>query len=57
MERIIAWKEINNMNFLKGTIIGMIAGACIGYMENESICKIMKKGEKEFKKMKRKFGM
>ena len=32
------------MNFLKGAIIGMVAGACIGYMENESICKIMKKG-------------
>lgn len=45
------------MNFLKGTIIGMVAGACIGYMENESICKIMKKGERKFKKIKRKFGM
>ena len=45
------------MNFLKGAIIGMVAGACIGYMENESIWKKMKKGEKEFKKIKRKFGM
>lgn len=45
------------MNFLKGTVIGMLAGACIGYMENDMIYKMMKKGEKEFKKIKRKFSM
>ncbi len=42
------------MEFVKGTIIGMIAGACIGYMNNETICSLMKSGRKEFRKLKRK---
>lgn len=45
------------MNFVKGTLLGMIAGTCIGYMGNDTIFKIMKKGEKEFKKIKRKISM
>lgn len=42
------------MDFMKGTIIGIIAGTCIGYVGNETICEIMKTGKKELKKMKRK---
>ncbi len=42
------------MDFVKGTLIGIIAGTCIGYMGNETICSVMKNGRKEFRKMKRK---
>ena len=42
------------MDFMKGTIIGIIAGTCIGYVGNETICGIMKTAKKELKKMKRK---
>lgn len=43
------------MDFIKGTIIGIIAGTCLGVMKNEMICDAMKMGRKEFRKMKRKF--
>ena len=42
------------MEFVKGTMIGIIAGACIGYMNNETICGLMKSGRREFRKLKRK---
>ena len=37
------------MNFIKGTILGMIAGTCLGYFGNDTIFHAMKKGEKELK--------
>ena len=42
------------MEFMKGTIIGIIAGAGSGYMNNETICGLMKSGKREFRKLKRK---
>ncbi len=42
------------MEFIKGTIIGMIAGACVGYLKNDMIYEAIKNGKKEFNKMKRK---
>jgi hypothetical protein len=45
------------MDFIKGTVMGMIAGACIGYIENEKICELMKNGKKEFRKMKKKINL
>lgn len=45
------------MDFVKGTLIGIIAGTCIGYMENETICGLMKTGKREFRKMKRKINL
>lgn len=42
------------MDFVKGTLIGIIAGTCIGYMGNETICGMMKTGRREFRKMRRK---
>jgi len=43
------------MEFVKGTIIGIVAGTCIGYMKNDMICSAMKKGKREFRNLKRKF--
>ena len=37
------------MDFVKGTLIGIIAGTCIGYMGNETICGLMKTGKREFR--------
>ncbi len=42
------------MEFVKGTIIGLVAGACIGYMKNDMIYSAMKKGKKEFRNLKKK---
>ncbi len=45
------------MNFVKGTLLGMIAGTCLGYFGNDMIFQAMRKGEKEFKKLKKKISM
>ena len=45
------------MNFIKGAIIGMVAGTCLGAMKNEMFSDIMKKGKKEIRKMKRMLSM
>lgn len=45
------------MDFVKGTLLGIVAGTCIGYMGNETICDLMKAGKKEFRKMKRKISL
>lgn len=42
------------MEFIKGTLIGIIAGTCIGYMGNDTICGLMKTGKREIRRMKRK---
>lgn len=41
------------MEFVKGTLFGIIAGTCIGYMGNDTICGLMKTGKREFRRMKR----
>ena len=43
------------MEFLKGTIVGIIAGTCLGVIKNDMFTDAMKMGRKEFRKMKRKF--
>lgn len=43
------------MEFVKGTIIGMVAGACIGMMKKDMFEDAIKMGKKEFKKLKRSF--
>lgn len=45
------------MDFIKGAIIGVVAGTCIGVMNNEMICEVLKNGKKEIRKMKRKFNV
>lgn len=42
------------MNFIKGTLIGVIAGTCIGYLGNDTICGLMRTGKGELRKIKRK---
>ena len=36
------------MEFIKGAIIGMIAGTCVGYLKNDMICEAIRNGKKEF---------
>ncbi len=45
------------MDFIKGAIIGMVAGTCIGVIKNDMICDAMQMGKKGIRKMKRKFGL
>lgn len=42
------------MNFIKGTIIGMVAGTVFGVMENDMILDMCRQGKKKIKKLKRK---
>ena len=42
------------MDFIKGTIIGMVAGTCLGVIKNDMICDALRIGKKELRKMKRK---
>ena len=44
------------MNFVKGAIVGMFAGAIVGVMNSDEIIDAIRMGKKEFKKMKRKCG-
>lgn len=41
------------MEFLKGTILGMIAGTYLGVMKNDMFYDAIKKGKKEIKKLKK----
>lgn len=43
------------MNFTKGAIIGMIAGAVVGVMNSSSIIGMCKKGKKQVMRMKRRY--
>lgn len=43
------------MEFIKGTILGMMAGAVVGAMNSDFLYDTFKNGKKEFKKIKRKF--
>ena len=39
------------MNFVKGAMLGMLAGAVVGYMNSDSLKDMMKKGKNVVKKM------
>ncbi len=45
------------MNFIKGAMIGMLAGAVVGVMNSDSLKGMMKKGKNTFKKMTKNIGM
>ena len=45
------------MDFIKGAMIGIVAGTCLGVMKNDMFCDVLKMGKKELRKMKRKFSM
>ncbi|MEG2348486.1 MAG: hypothetical protein RSB67_02430 [Clostridia bacterium] len=44
------------MNFVKGTMIGMFAGAVVGAMNSNTIMKMYFKGRKGYKKMIKRYG-
>ena len=54
MRIIIIRKENDKMEFIKGTIIGMVAGTCLGVIKNEMFCDIIKQGKRKFRKMQKK---
>lgn len=39
------------MNFVKGAMLGMMAGAIVGAMNSNTINDVIKKGKNKFKKM------
>lgn len=45
------------MEFVKGALIGMVAGTCLGVIKNEMFCDVLKSGKKEIRKLKRKFSL
>lgn len=45
------------MNFTKGAILGIIAGTVVGVMNKDGIMGMINKGQKEMRKMKRRYGM
>lgn len=42
------------MDFAKGALIGMVAGALVGVMNSSNLVGMYKKGKKELMKMKKK---
>ena len=44
------------MSFVKGAMMGMVAGAIVGAMNSGSIMKMFNKGTREVKKMARRVG-
>ena len=47
-------KENDKMEFIKGTIIGMVAGTCLGVIKNEMFCDVIKQGKRKFRKIQKK---
>lgn len=45
------------MNFVKGAMMGMVAGAIVGVMNSDSLMKMFSKGTKQAKKMVKKYAM
>ena len=45
------------MNFFKGTLIGIIAGTCIGVMNNEMINDAFNISKKKLRRLQRKMGI
>ena len=52
MKIIVVRKENDKMEFIKGTIIGMVAGTCLGVIKNEMFCDVIKQGKRKFRKCK-----
>lgn len=44
------------MNFAKGAMIGMLAGAIVGAMNSDNFFGMFNKGRKEMMKLKRRYG-
>ena len=47
----------NDMNFLKGAMMGIVAGAIVGVMNSDSIMKMFSKGSRQVKKMAKKYAL
>ena len=50
-------KGVILVGFLKGAMMGMVAGAIVGVMNSDSIMKAFNKGTKSMKRMARKYGI
>lgn len=44
------------MSFVKGTMMGMLAGTVVGAMNSNKLMKLYFKGRKEYRKMMRRYG-
>ncbi len=42
------------MEFIKGTIIGMVAGTCLGVIKNDMFCDAIKMGKRKLRKLQKK---
>lgn len=45
------------MNFIKGAMVGIVAGTIVGVMNSDSIMKMFNKGTKEVRKMTKKMAI
>lgn len=45
------------MSFTRGAIIGMVAGTIVGAMNRDGIVGMFNKGQREMRKVRRKYGM
>ncbi len=45
------------MNFVKGAMLGMMAGTIVGVLNSDSLKAVMKKGKSKMKKMAKSYGM
>lgn len=48
-------KGVNNMDFLKGTILGMMAGAVVAYMNTSAIDNAVRFSRRKYKKMMKRY--
>lgn len=44
-------RGVDFMNFIKGAMLGMVAGTVVGVMNSNSLKDMVKKGKNKFKKM------
>ncbi len=45
------------MNFTKGALLGMMAGTIVGVMNKDGIMGMFNKGQREMRRVRRKYGM
>lgn len=50
-------KGVDNMDFAKGALIGIVAGTVVGVMNRNYIMSMIKDGKNKMKKMKKKYGI